>query len=87
MFHSGTEDGGWATILAGNPLAYLGYVLCLCAVAVLVAIWHDRTARTRQLRALIAGAVVAALACLALAMTTGSSENVDSDPIPSRVET
>ena len=72
MFHSGTETDGRATILAGNPLAYLGYVLCLCAVAALVAIWHDPTARTRQLRALIAGVVVAGLACLALAMTTGT---------------
>ena len=86
MFHSGTEDGGWATMLSGNPLAYLGYLLCLCAAAVLVAIWHDRTARTRQLSTLIVGVVVVGLACLALAMTTGSSENVDSDPIPSRVE-
>lgn len=75
MFHSGSMPDGTALIYEGNPLAYLGYMLCLCAAAVLVAIWHDRTARTPQLRGLIAGVVVVGLACLALAMTTGNSEN------------
>ena len=87
MFHSGTETDGTATVMEGNPLAYLGYALCLCAAAVLVAIWHDRTARTRQLRTLIAGVVVVGLACLALAMTTGNPDNQTSEPIPSRVKT
>lgn len=86
MFHSGSETDGTQTLLAGNPAAYLGYVLCLCAAAALVAIWHDRTARTGQLRGLIAGVVVIGLACLALAITTGNSENVSSDPIPFQVD-
>ncbi len=86
MFHSGTETDGTQTLFNGNPLAYLGYVLCLCAAAVLVASWHDRTARSRNLRVAIAGVTVVGLACLALAMTTGNAENQNSDPIPSRVE-
>lgn len=86
MFHSGSETDGTQALLAGNPAAYLGYVLCLCAAAALVAVWHDKTARTRQLRGLIAGVVVVGLACLALAMTTGNSENVSSDPIPFQVD-
>ncbi len=86
MFHSGTEADGSQTLFAGNPLAYLGYLLCLCAAAALVAIWHDRTARTRQLRLAIAAVVVVGLGFLALAMTTGNSENRTSDPIPSKVE-
>ena len=69
--------------LAGNPLAYLGYVLCLCAAAALVAIWHDRSARTARLRTAIVAVVVAGLACLALAITTGPSEN----PSPTRSPT
>ncbi len=86
MFHSGTEVDGTQTLMEGNPLAYLGYALCLCAAAALVAIWHDRTARTRQLRTLVVGVVVVGLACLALAMTTGNDHNQTSDPIPSRVK-
>lgn len=85
MFHSGSMEDGTQEVLAGNPLAYLGYLLCLCAAAVLVAIWHDKTARTRQLRSLILGVTVVGLACLALAMTTGNSENQVSDPIPAEV--
>ena len=84
MFHSGSETDGTQAILAGNPAAYLGYVLCLCAAAALVAIWHDKTARTGQLRILLSGVVVIGLACLALAITTGNSENISSDPSPSR---
>jgi hypothetical protein len=86
MFHSGSMEDGTQEVLAGNPLAYLGYLLCLCAAAALVAVWHDKTARTRQLRGLIAGVLVIGLACLALAMTTGHSENQVSDPIPFKVD-
>ena len=50
MWHSGTLLDGTQTLYAGNPLAHLGYILCLCAAAALVAIWHDRTARTPRLR-------------------------------------
>ncbi len=82
MFHSGTDSDGTAILAAGNPLGYLGYLLCLCAAAALAAMWHDRTARTRQLRVTFAGVVVVGLACLALAMTTGNSENRTSDPVP-----
>lgn len=74
MFHSGTMPDGTAWIYEGNPLAYLGYVLCLCAAAALVAVWHDPTARTPRLRGLVAGVVVVGLVCLALAMTTGNAE-------------
>lgn len=86
MFHSGTMQDGTAVLFEGNPLAYLGYLLCLCAAAALVAVWHDKTARTRQLRGLIAGVVVVGLACLALAMTTGNPETQVSDPIPFKVD-
>lgn len=86
MWHSGSMEGGVAELFAGNPAFYLGYVLALCAAAVLVAVWHDRTARTRGLRLAIAGVVVVGLACLALAMTTGNEDNLVSDPIPFKVD-
>ena len=73
-------------LYAGNPAAYLGYLLSLCAAAVLVAVWHDRTARTPRLRTAIAAVVVVGLAFLALAVTTGSGENRVSDPIPFKVD-
>lgn len=87
MFHSGTNTDGTQDLYAGNPLAYLGYVLCLCSAAVLVAIWHDKAARTRRLRAAIVAVVVAGLACLALAMLTGPGDVRHSDPIPYQVST
>jgi len=85
MFHSGTMTDGTQVLFAGNPAFYLGYVLCLCAAAALVAIWHDRTARTAQLRTAIVAVIVVGLACLALAMTTGNEDNLTSDPIPSQI--
>ena len=42
----------------------------------------DRSARTRRLRMAIVGVTVVGLACLALSMTTGSSENQRSEPVP-----
>ena len=85
MFHSGSETDGTQTLFAGNPAFYLLYLLCLCAAAWLVAVWHDKTARTGQLRAAIIGTTVLGLAFLALAMTTGSSENQGSKPIPFQI--
>ena len=86
MWHSGSMEDGTAVLFAGNPLPYLCYVLCLCVAGALVAVWHDRTARTPRLRAALAGVAVVGLACLALSMTTGNSDNLTSEPIPSSVD-
>ena len=83
---SGTDTDGTATIYAGNMFFYLPYVLCLCLAAVLVAMWHDRTARTPRLKALIIGTVVVGLASLALALTTGYETEQVSDPVPYQIE-
>ena len=85
MFHSGSDVDGTQSLLAGNPGFYLLYVLCLCAAAWLVAVWHDRTARTARLRGAIIGVTILGLAAVALAMTTGSSENQVSEPIPFQI--
>jgi len=85
MFHSGTIEDGTQWLYEGNATFYLGYLLCLCAAAVVAAIWHDRAARTVQLRTVFGSVVVIGLACLALSMTTGIEETLISDPIPWKV--
>jgi hypothetical protein len=85
LWHLGDNPDGTQTLVAGNPAAYLGYLLALGALAVLGAMWHDRTARTPRLRALVAAVTVAAVTLFVLAATTGNADNRDSDPIPSRV--
>lgn len=84
VWHMGDNPDGTQTLIAGNPAAYLGYLLALGALAVLGAMWHDRTARTPRFRALVAAVVVAAIALFVLSATTGNHDNRDSDPIPSR---
>ena len=84
LWHTGDNPDGTQTLIAGNPAAYLGYLLALGALAVLGAMWHDRTARTPRFRALVAAVAVAAAAFFVLAVTTGSHDNRDSDPIPGR---
>jgi hypothetical protein len=86
MFHSGTLEDGTQSLLAGNPAFYLAYLLCLCVTAALVAVWHDRSARTARLGATIGGTVVVGLACLALAVTTGPSDDRTSEPIPFKAQ-
>jgi hypothetical protein len=85
IWHTGDNPDGTQTLIAGNPAAYLGYLLALGVLAVLGAMWHDRTARTPRFRALVASVAVAAIALFVLAATTGNHDNRDSDPIPSRV--
>ena len=85
IFHTGDNPDGTQTLIAGNPAAYLGYLLALGALAVLGAMWHDRTARTPRFRVLVAAVVAAALVFFVLAATTGNDDNRFSDPIPSRV--
>ena len=84
IWHLGDNPDGTQTLIAGNPAAYLGYLLALGAVAVLGAMWHDRTARTPRFRVLVAAVVAAAVVLFLLAATTGNHDNRDSDPIPSR---
>lgn len=91
MFHSGTmSDGeGWQGIpgyaqalLTGNPAVYLLYVLCLCALAVGGAVWHDRASRTPRLRITLWALVALAVCLFLLAATTGWQELVVSEPLP-----
>jgi hypothetical protein len=55
-------------------------------MAALGALWHDRESRTRGLVAGFVGVVVAAVACLGLAMTTGAQDNRVSPVNPAQVD-
>ena len=85
LWHTGDNADGTQTLMAGNPAATLGYLLALGALAILGAMWHDRTARTPRFRVVVAAVVAAALAFFLVAATTGNHDNRISDPIPSRV--
>lgn len=93
MFHSGSMSDGEAwegipgysqALYPGNPLWYLLYTLALCALAVGGAVWHDRSARTPRLRLVLLGVIAVAALALVLAMVTGWSDLVISDPLPFR---
>jgi hypothetical protein len=84
IFHTGNNPDGTQTLIAGNPAAYLGYLLGLGALAVLGAMWHDRTTRTPRFRILVVTVAASTAALFVLAATTGPHDNRDSDPIPSR---
>ena len=86
MFHSGTERTAPPTSLAGNAALLPGLPALPVRRGRLVAVWHDKTARTARLRIAIVGVTVAGLACLALAMTTGPDHNQTSDPVPWKVD-
>jgi hypothetical protein len=86
VMQSGTDTDGTASIYAGNMFFYLLYVLCLCVAAALVAMWHDRTARTARLKGLILGTVVVGLVSLGLAVTTGYERAQVSDPVPYKID-
>jgi ammonia channel protein AmtB len=86
MFQSGSDTDGTAKLAAGNAAFYLIYLLCLCAAAALVAIWHDKAARTGRLRGAIAGVVIVGLAALTLAMTTGPDHVRTSKAIPYKID-
>ena len=85
IFSSGDNADGTQTLIAGNPGLYLGYLVALCVLAVLGAMWHDRTARTPRFRALVAAVAASALVLFALAATTGNHDNRNSEPNPATV--
>ena len=84
MWYGGTETDNTAQLYAGNAGFSLIYLLCLCAVAIIAATWHDRAARTTQLKRAIVVTAVVGLAALALSMTTGDTHNHVSPPAAER---
>jgi hypothetical protein len=79
-WYGGDNGAGADTYYPGNPIWWLVYVVCLCAVGVVAALLHDREQPRRAL--LVAGAVILAigLAASVLSMTTGPQETRVSPP-------
>lgn len=66
----------------GSPQWWVAYLVCLCGLAVVAALWHDPQVRGRRLRALGAVLVVTAVLTCLLAMTTGLDSTLV-NPLPS----
>ncbi|TYB45532.1 hypothetical protein [Actinomadura chibensis] len=58
-------------LMSGSPQWWVGYLVCLCGLAVVAALWHDPRARTPRLRAVGAVLLAAAVVACVLAMVTG----------------
>jgi hypothetical protein len=65
------DDPNRMLLLSGSPQWWVGYLACLCGLAVVAALWHDRDARTGRVR--LAGVVLlaAAIVTCVLAIITG----------------
>jgi ABC-type phosphate transport system permease subunit len=70
-----TGTGHWAA-LPGSPQVWVVYLLAVCALGVLAAIYHDPESDRAMLRKVIAGVVVAGVVALALTMTLGLEQAV-----------
>jgi hypothetical protein len=69
-------------VMTGSPQWWVAYLVCLCGLAVVGALWHDPGARTPRLRAAGVVLLLAAVATCLLAMFTGVGETIV-NPLPS----
>jgi hypothetical protein len=68
-----TGEGHWAA-LPGSPQLWIAYLLALCVLGVLVAVYHDPESDRSRLRVLIAATAVAAVVAVVLTMVFGLPE-------------
>jgi hypothetical protein len=68
-----TGSGHWLG-LPGSPQMWLVYLLAVCALGVLAAVYHDPEADRATLRKVIAGVLVVAVVAVVLTMTLGVHE-------------
>ena len=66
-----TGDSNRTVVLTGSPQWWVAYLVSLCALATVAALWHDPEARTPRLRIVAAVLIVAAVVTCLLAMFTG----------------
>jgi hypothetical protein len=66
----------------GSPQWWVAYLVCLCGLAVVAALWHDPAARGRRLRLVAGVLLVAAVVTCLLAMVTGLDQTLV-NPLPS----
>jgi hypothetical protein len=70
-WNSGTDH--WAA-LPGSPQVWIVYLLAVCALGVLVALYHDPESARGRLRLLIGATALVAVVAVVLTMTTGLAE-------------
>jgi len=83
----GWHDGSAAEhiiALPGNPYAWIGYLLGLCAIGALAALYHDPEAPRGRLRVVMVVVGLAVIALLAVTMLTGLAEPYR-NPLPSPI--
>jgi peptidoglycan/LPS O-acetylase OafA/YrhL len=82
QWHGGDSPSGGNWLYEGNPRWWLLYTVCLCALATIAALLHDRDLPRRGW--LTAAAVILAVAAVAyvLTITTGEQLLLDSPPTP-----
>ena len=69
-------------LLSGSPRWWVAYLACLCALALLGALLHDRETPRGPLLRVAAGVGAVAVACVLLAMWTGTPDTIV-NPLPS----
>lgn len=78
----GADNGAGADIFyPGNPHWWLVYTVCLCVLAVVAALWHDRDLGRRRLRTVAVVAALVAVTATTLSITTGVQETRLSPPV------
>ncbi|QAY70135.1 hypothetical protein [Xylanimonas protaetiae] len=77
---AGSGASSWVA-LPGSPAAWVVYQLALCALCVLVAMWHDAESDRSRLRPLLVGTLALAVVALVATMTLGLPDAVR-NPLP-----
>jgi hypothetical protein len=67
--------------LAGNPFIWVPYLVTLCALGVVAAVYHDRDSDRTGLRRVALGLVAAAVVLAVLTMTVGYTDGVISPEV------
>ncbi|GAB2473892.1 hypothetical protein [Xylanimonas ulmi] len=72
---TGTGSTSWVA-LPGSPFAWIVYQLALCALCVVVAMWHDAESDRSRLRPVLLATVAVAVVALVATMALGLPEAV-----------
>jgi hypothetical protein len=80
-WYGGDNGAGADLYYQGNPRWWLLYTICLCALAVVAALLHDRELPRRKLQVAAAVLVVVAVFACVASITTGPQQTQVSPPV------
>jgi hypothetical protein len=80
-WYGGDNGAGADLYYQGNPRWWLLYTVCLCLLAVLAALLHDRELPRRKLQVAAAVLVVVAVVACIASITTGPQQTQVSPPV------